>query len=57
MQDVITVWVLWGLIWGSAFIKVWYDPYADGGRAGLQAWLLYCAEAYAAGAEASPLRG
>ncbi len=30
--------------------------YADGGRAGLQAWLLYCAEAYAAGAEASPLR-
>lgn len=31
--------------------------YADGGRAGLRAWLLYCAEAYAAGAEASPLRG
>jgi hypothetical protein len=30
--------------------------YADGGRAGLQAWLLYCAEAYAAGAEASPVR-
>jgi Fic family protein len=30
--------------------------YADGGRAGLQAWLLYCTEAYAAGAEASPLR-
>ncbi len=30
--------------------------YADGGRAGVQAWLLYCAEAYAAGAEASPLR-
>ena len=30
--------------------------YADGGRAGLRAWLLYCAEAYAAGAEASPLR-
>lgn len=30
--------------------------YATGGRAGLQAWLLYCAEAYAAGAEASPLR-
>jgi hypothetical protein len=29
--------------------------YAGGGRAGLQAWLLYCAEAYAAGAEASPL--
>jgi hypothetical protein len=31
--------------------------YAEGGRSGLQAWLLYCAEAYAAGAEASPLRG
>ena len=31
--------------------------YADGGRPGLRAWLLYCAEAYAAGAEASPLRG
>lgn len=30
--------------------------YATGGRAGLQAWLVYCAEAYAAGAEASPLR-
>jgi hypothetical protein len=31
--------------------------YAEGGRHGAQAWLLYCAEAYAAGAEASPLRG
>lgn len=30
--------------------------YAEGGRAGLQAWLLYAAEAYTAGAEASPLR-
>jgi hypothetical protein len=30
--------------------------YAGGGRAGLQAWLLHCAAAYAAGAEASPLR-
>lgn len=30
--------------------------YRDGGRAGMQAWLLYAAEAYAAGAEASPLR-
>jgi hypothetical protein len=29
--------------------------YAAGGRSGVQAWLLYCAEAYAAGAEASPL--
>lgn len=31
--------------------------YAERGRSGAQAWLLYCAEAYAAGAEASPLRG
>jgi hypothetical protein len=31
--------------------------YATGGRSGAQAWLLYCAEAYSAGAEASPLRG
>lgn len=30
--------------------------YRDGGRAGLHAWLLYAPEAYAAGAEASPLR-
>lgn len=30
--------------------------YATGGRAGVHAWLLYAAEAYAAGAEASPLR-
>jgi hypothetical protein len=30
--------------------------YATGGRAGVRSWLLYCAEAYAAGAEASPLR-
>jgi len=29
--------------------------YADGGRAGVHAWVLYAAEAYAAGAEASPL--
>ncbi|WP_203336525.1 oxidoreductase [Nocardioides limicola] len=29
--------------------------YATGGRAGVHAWLLYAAEAYAAGAEASPL--
>ena len=29
---------------------------ATGGRAGMHAWLLYCAQAYAAGAEASPLR-
>lgn len=30
--------------------------YRDGGRAGLHAWLLYAAEAYAAAAEASPLQ-
>jgi hypothetical protein len=30
--------------------------YASGGQAGLRAWLIYCTEAYAAGAEASPLR-
>lgn len=30
--------------------------YGAGGRAGVHAWLLYAAEAYAAGAEASPLR-
>ena len=30
--------------------------YAGGGRAGVHAWLLHCAAAYSAGAEASPLR-
>lgn len=30
--------------------------YAEGGAAGMHAWILYGAEAYAAGAEASPLR-
>lgn len=30
--------------------------YATGGQAGVHAWLLYAAEAYAAAAEASPLR-
>ena len=30
--------------------------YAGGTRAGVHAWLLYAAEAYAAAAEASPLR-
>jgi hypothetical protein len=30
--------------------------YRDGGASGVHAWLLYAAEAYAAGAEASPLR-
>lgn len=31
--------------------------YRDGGPAGVHAWLLYAAEAYAVGAEASPLSG
>ena len=31
--------------------------YRDGGAAGVHAWLLYAAEAYAAGAEASPVNG
>ncbi|HET6625031.1 MAG TPA: oxidoreductase [Nocardioidaceae bacterium] len=31
--------------------------YRDGGDAGVHAWMLYAAEAFAAGAEASPLRG
>ena len=30
--------------------------YRDGGAAGVHSWLLYAAEAYAAGAEASPLK-
>lgn len=30
--------------------------YRDGGRAGVHAWLLYAAQAYGAGAEASPVR-
>ena len=30
--------------------------YAEGGAAGVHAWVLYGAEAFAAGAEASPLR-
>jgi hypothetical protein len=30
--------------------------YRSGGPAGVHAWLLYTAEAYAAGAEASPLK-
>lgn len=31
------------------------DGYRDGGLSGVHSWLLYAAEAYAAGAEASPL--
>ena len=36
----------------EANLRAW----RDGGPQGLHAWLLYAAEAYAAGAEASPLR-
>ncbi len=32
------------------------SAYAEGGRAGVHAWLLYAAQAYAAGAQASPVR-
>jgi len=31
--------------------------YAEGGASGVHSWLLYAAEGYAAGAEASPLKG
>ena len=31
--------------------------YRDGGTAGVHSWLLYAAEGYAAGAEASPVAG
>jgi hypothetical protein len=45
---------------GHLALNAAYDEglrhYADGGRAGVHAWLLHCAAAYAAGAEASPLR-
>lgn len=45
---------------GHLALQAAYDDglarYADGGRAGVHAWLLHCASAYAAGAEASPLR-
>lgn len=32
MQSIISTLVLWGLIWGYAFLKVWYDPYGNNGR-------------------------
>jgi hypothetical protein len=32
MQSKISLFVLFGLIWGTSFMKVLYDPYADGGR-------------------------
>jgi hypothetical protein len=45
---------------GHLALRTAYEPglrrYADGGGAGIQTWLLHCAAAYAAGAEASPLR-
>lgn len=32
MQQIVSLWVLYGLIWGYAFVKVTYDPYANNGR-------------------------
>jgi hypothetical protein len=46
---------------GHLALRPAYDEtlrrYAGGDRAGVHAWLLHCAAAYTAGAEASPLRG
>jgi hypothetical protein len=46
---------------GHLALRPAYDSnlrgYATGGRAGVQAWLLYCAEAYSKAAELSPLLG
>lgn len=32
MQDELTLFVFYGLVWGNGFMKVTYDPYANGGR-------------------------
>ena len=32
MQQKLATFVLYGLIWGTSFMKITYDPYADGGR-------------------------
>ena len=32
MQQKVATFVLYGLIWGTGFLKITYDPYADGGR-------------------------
>lgn len=32
MQNKLATFVLYGLIWGTGFMKVWADPNADGGR-------------------------
>ena len=32
VQDKMSLVCLYGLIWGTGFIKRWFDPYADGGR-------------------------
>jgi hypothetical protein len=32
MQSVMSLWVGYGLIWGYGFLKVHYDPFANGGR-------------------------
>jgi hypothetical protein len=32
MQQKLSIFSLYGLIWGTGFMKIWYDPYADQGR-------------------------
>ena len=32
MQGICSIWVLYGLIFGSSYLKVYYDPFANGGR-------------------------
>ena len=32
MQQKLATFVLYGLIWGTSFMKITFDPYADGGR-------------------------
>lgn len=32
MQGKLAIFVLYGLIWGTGFMKITFDPYADGGR-------------------------
>lgn len=32
MQHKVAIFVLYGLLWGTGFMKITYDPYADGGR-------------------------
>ena len=32
MQDKLSIFVLYGLIWGTSFMKITYDPFANGGQ-------------------------